>query len=117
MLSDRHVAVLKALIDYGDYADYTDYGDDDDDTGASSNGVNRHERAPSQGILGSDPPHEGVAEMQQDGEHDETTVISVINRNHCNQSAASRLQETTQSGNHEGLLFMMPPMRFLRKSR
>jgi len=69
-----------------------DGSDDDDDMGATSNGVNRYERAPSQHMLGSDPPHEGVAEMQQD----ETTVISVINRNHCPQSEAPTLAEGVQ---------------------
>jgi hypothetical protein len=41
-----------------------------------------------QQMPGSDPPHEGVAEIQQDGEQNETTVISVINRNHCPQLEA-----------------------------
>jgi len=79
-----------------DYADDTDDGDDDDDTGASSNRVNRYERAPSQHMPGSDPPHEGVAEIQQDGEQNETTVISVINRHHCPQSEAPTLAEGAQ---------------------
>jgi hypothetical protein len=71
-----------------DGSDDTDYADVADDTGASSNRVNRYERAPSQQMPGSDPPHEGVAEIQQDGEQNETTVISVINRNHCPQLEA-----------------------------
>ncbi len=71
-----------------DGSDDTDYADDDDDTGAASNRVNRYERAPSQHMPGSDPPHEGVAEIQQAGEQNETNVISVINRNHCPQLEA-----------------------------
>ena len=86
-------------VDGSDDADDIDYTDDCDDTGATSNGVNRHERAPSQQMRGSDSPHEGVAEMQQDAEHDETTVISVINninRNQCHQSEAPTLAEAMQ---------------------
>jgi len=70
--------------DRSDYIDYTDYGDGSDD-GTTSNGVNRYEIANSQEIQGSDPPHEGVAEMQRAGEQDETTVI---NRNQYHQSEA-----------------------------
>jgi len=79
-----------------DYADHADYSDDDDDTGVSSNGVNRYERAPSQRIPGSDPPREGVAEMQQDGEHEEATVISVISVINRNQSEAPTPTEEVQ---------------------
>ncbi len=91
--------------DYADYADdidYTDDGDDDDDTGASSHGVNRHERAPSQEMPGSDPPHEGVAEMQQAGEQNETTVINVITRHHCPQSEVPPLAEGVQGESARG---------------
>ncbi len=85
--------------DGDDGSDYSDYSDVDDDTGATSNGVNRHEIAPSQQMLGSGPPHEGVAEMQQDGEHDETNVI---NRNQCHQSDAPTPAEEMQGESARG---------------
>jgi len=75
-------------VDGSDGADDTDYSDDGDNKDASSNGVNRHERALSQQMQVSDPPHEGVAEMQQAGKQNETTVISVITRHQCHQSDA-----------------------------
>jgi hypothetical protein len=89
----------------GDGSDDTDDGndtDDDDDMGASSNRVNRYERAPSQHMPGSDPPHEGVAEIQQDGEQNETTVISVINRHHCPQPEAPTPAEGVQGESARG---------------
>jgi DNA-binding CsgD family transcriptional regulator len=89
-------------VDGSDGSDYTDYGDVDDDKGASSNRVNRYERAPSQHMPGSDPPHEAVAEIQQDAEQNETTVISVINRHHCPQSEAPTPAEGVQGESAQG---------------
>jgi hypothetical protein len=75
-------------VDGSDDSDDTDYADEGDDDGAASNGVNTDDIASSQEMQGSDPPHEGVAEMQQADEHDETGVISVITRHQCYPSDA-----------------------------
>jgi len=63
-------------VDGSDDTDYVDYNDDADDKGASSNRVNRHERAPSQQLQVLDSPHGGVTEIQQAGAHDEATIIN-----------------------------------------
>jgi len=76
--------------------------DDADDDGAASNGVNTDDIASSQEMRGSDPPHEGVAEIQQDGEQNETTVISVITRHHCPQSEAPTPAEGVQGESARG---------------